>query len=146
MFSFACRKFQALIHKRHDLPLSAREEAFIAHHRTVCSECGRIERQGALALSILREATMEGEVRSNFDDRVLRLWRIRSVHDSLRFWSPAMVGALIAGIIALATIQIVSSSHQIPSFNIRGHEAIRMGNETPVLPDLDPTNTTRHTR
>lgn len=114
------------MHERNDRLLSEREEKFLAAHRLKCPECRLSERQSAFALGMLRLIAVEPEVAPNFNERVLRRWRVRSVQESLRFWSPAVLGGLVAALLVLASLQLVSRSSQLPTVKLNGHEARRL--------------------
>jgi len=135
----ACGRFQRLSLEAHDRELSLREEAFLVTHRHACAACRLAETQGALALSMLRMAAIEPEAAPQFEERVLRRYRIQTVQQSLGFWSPAIIGACVAGVLVLAALQIVSNSARLPALRSPGAEAHRTVDRAPAFPDLAAT-------
>lgn len=124
------------MHERHDRALSDREQQFLSMHRLKCEACRRSELQGAMALSMLRGSALEPELPANFNERVLRRWHVRSVQESLRFWSPALLGGLVAALLVLASLQLVSRSAQLPTVNLNGHEARRISPPDTVFTNI----------
>lgn|GEM_PF-1136737 len=119
---FGCTKYKRLSHERFDRDLSLAEREFIAKHRAVCSECRVVEAQGNTALNMLRMAAAEEPefegafATDHFEERVIRRLQIQTARESVRYWSPAFVGAAIAGLIVLTALQLVSvgSSGPVP--------------------------------
>lgn len=136
MSKLSCRKFKRLMHERFDRELSVKEQNFLQAHRTSCAECRLSEHQGALALSMLRTMAVEPELTPHFSERVIRRWHVSTVQDSLRFWSPAFLGALVAALLVLASLQLVSRSAQLPTVNLNGHEARRISPPDTVFPNI----------
>jgi len=89
-----------------------------------------------MALSMLRGAALEPELTPNFNDRLIRRWHVHSVQDSVRFWSPAFIGAVVAALLVLASLQLVSRSAQLPMVNLNGHEARRISQTDPVFSNI----------
>ncbi len=135
MGSWRCRRFRKLVDEDVRF-LSERESAFVAKHRAECAACRLAETQGALALSMLRMSAMEVEVAPSFEERVLRRYKVQRAHESLKFWSPALIGAAVAGVAVLAGLQIVLNSSNLPSLRPLSGEAHRLKDRTPVFPDL----------
>ena len=135
----SCRRFQRLAREDHDRVLTAREDEFMIKHRRSCTSCRLAETQGALALSMLRMAAIDAEPGPLFEQRVLRRYRIQIVHESLNFWSPAIIGACVAGVLVLAALQIVSNSSRLPAIRAPGTEAHRSIDRTPAFPEIFAT-------
>jgi len=85
---------------------------------------------------MLRTAALEPELPPNFNERVIRRWRVRSVQESIRFWSPAFIGAFVAALLLLASLQLVSRSAQLPTVNLNGHEARKISLQDPIFPNI----------
>ncbi len=79
---------------------------------------------------------IEPELTPNFSERVIRRWHVNSVQDSVRFWSPAFIGAVVAALLVLASLQLVSRSTQLPMVNLNGHEARRISPIDPIFPNI----------
>lgn len=124
------------MHERFDRQLSVRELSFLEAHRVTCPECRVSERQGALALSMLRNSAIEPELTPNFNERLVRRWHVQTVKNSLGFWSPAFVGAVVAALLVLASLQIVSQSGKFPTVTLNGHEARRINPPDTVFPNI----------
>ncbi|HZH97914.1 MAG TPA: hypothetical protein VEX38_03005 [Fimbriimonadaceae bacterium] len=134
---FGCRKFKRLSNETLDREPSASEARFLFRHRSVCRPCREEEEAGAQALDMLRSSALDVEPRPNFDERLLRRLKIQSVRTSLTFWSPAVLGAAVAGFLLLAALQMVAQSGNLPQFKLPGGEAKRIANPNSALPSLE---------
>lgn len=136
---FGCGKYRRLMNEKFDRALSLREREYMAQHRSVCTECRREETQGAFALNMLRLAAVEDEPMESglqFEERVLRRWRVQSTRESVRYWSPALFGAAIAGLTVLAALQLVSGRPGIPTTTHPSGE-VHLRNDPGRLPEID---------
>ena len=127
------------MNEKFDRDLTLKERSYMAQHRSVCSECRVQEAHTATALNMLRMAAATEDIPDNsivFEERVMRRWRIQSTRESVRYWSPAFVGAAIAGLTVLATLQIVSSRPTINGTTNPAGEA-RLERPTDRLPIID---------
>lgn len=127
------------MNEKFDRALSLREREYMAQHRSVCTECRREETQGAFALNMLRMAAVEDEPMESglqFEERILRKWRVQSTRESVRYWSPAFVGAAIAGLTVLAALQLVSGRPGIPSTTHPAGE-VRLQQDPGRLPEIE---------
>lgn len=135
------------MNEKFDRDLSLKEREFMARHKSVCTECHREEAQGACALNMLRMAAIgdeEVDYSPVFEDRVLRKWRVQSTRESVRYWSPAFVGAVLAGLTVLAALQVVSSKNVVPgTTNPAGEAKLQRGADRLPLIDLDKINRLR---
>jgi predicted anti-sigma-YlaC factor YlaD len=136
---FSCKRFRRLVHEDLDRELTIREQTFLEAHRRSCASCRLAATQGALALSMLRMAAMDPEPAPQFEERVLRRYKVEAVRASLQFWSPALVGALVAGVAVLAALQIVSNSARLPALPTPGGQAFREVGRSPAFPDIGRT-------
>jgi predicted anti-sigma-YlaC factor YlaD len=135
---FGCAKYRRLMNEKFDRGLEQREREFMAKHRAVCTECRREETQSANALNMLRMAAIEEDFDGGmvFEERVLRRWRVQSTRESVRYWSPAFAGAVIAGLTVLAALQIVTNRSTIPSTTNPAGE-VRLERSGASLPTID---------
>jgi hypothetical protein len=133
-----CTKFKRLANEKDDRELSHREIRFLSSHRRECAACRLAETQGAHALSMLRSASMDVDVTPGFEERILRRHKVQKVHESLRFWSPALIGAAVASVVVLASLQIVLNSSKLPTLRPPTGEAHRMVGPSPSFPDIIP--------
>jgi hypothetical protein len=131
-----CSRFKRLVNERNDRPLKDREIAFLARHRARCAPCRLAETQGAHALSMLRLSAMDVEVMPSFEERVMRRYKVQRVHESLRFWSPALIGAAVASVLVLAGLQIVLNSSRMPTLQPPTGEARRLIDHSPTFPEI----------
>ena len=111
---FTCKRFQRLVGEARDRTLSPREDAFVQQHRNACAPCRASEYDSGIALNMLRMSALEPEVDIHFDARVLRRLKVQTSRESIRYWSPALLGAAIAGISVLAAMQLISKSVEMP--------------------------------
>ena len=136
---FGCGKYRRLMNEKFDRTLGLTEREFMARHRSVCSDCRVNEAQSASALNMLRMAAIvevEDDGGVVFEERVMRRWRVQSTRESVRYWSPAFVGAVIAGLTVLATLQIVSNRPSMPSLTNPAGE-VRLERPNSRLPFID---------
>jgi len=106
-----------------DRELSPREEAFLQKHRLACADCNCAQSQSSIALNFLRAATIEVDVHPQFEERVIRRLKVQRTRESLRYWSPAVAGAFIAGLAVVAALQMITRSSDLPHFRIPGAES-----------------------
>jgi len=137
---FGCGKYRWLSYEALDRDLTPREEKFVARHECTCGRCEKHMSKGFAALNMLRGQALEASPKASFDERVLRRWRVISVRGSLGYWSPAMIGAAVAGLVILAALQMISQTSQLPAFSTPRGEA-RLA--TPAFPDTLDANTIR---
>jgi hypothetical protein len=134
---FGCGKFEWLALEAEDRPLSPAERRFVERHRGVCASCELTARQTSMALNMLREAALEPEVTPSFEDRVLRRHKLGQARASIRYWSPAVLGAAVAMVAVLAALQLVAQTAQLPDFRAPGADARRSDENTRVFPRLN---------
>ncbi|MCW5937923.1 MAG: hypothetical protein KIT11_11530 [Fimbriimonadaceae bacterium] len=90
---------------------------------------------------VLRENALDPDVGEQFDRRVLREWRLRSATKTIRFWTPALMGAAVAAMAVLAVLQLLLASPDVPRAELHGQEARR--SEPVAIPTmLDPSTGT----
>ena len=135
---FGCGRYRRLTNEKNDRVLELKEREFMARHRAVCDECRVYESQSSSALNMLRlAAVQEDEIETGlvFEERILRRWRVQSTRESVRYWSPAFLGAAIAGLTVLAALQLVTNRPQVPFSTHPGGEARleRMGEQLPLI-------------
>ena len=128
-----CRKCHRLRQKRAISSLSSFEEAWLEKHWQECPDCAAEEAADMEAMCALRASAPQVEVGSDFDAKLVRRIRLDRGARSLAYWSPAFVGAALAGIAALALIQVLSIKPVAKPAVLEGREARR--SELPVIPD-----------
>jgi hypothetical protein len=136
---FGCRKFKKLASDSQDRDLLMGEERFMDRHRSVCRPCRIAEHQTSLALNMLRASSLEAEPSEMYEERLIRKWHLQNVRSSVRYWSPAVFGAAIAGIAVLAALQMITQSSKMPSVPLQGgmQEARNIQKQSPAIPELD---------
>ncbi|MFI5387236.1 MAG: hypothetical protein ACHQ50_14085 [Fimbriimonadales bacterium] len=137
---FGCSKFKRLASEGLDRNLTPREEAFVQNHRKACANCSDLQSQSSLALNFLRASTIDIDVHPMFDERVIRRLRVQSSRESLRYWSPAVAGAFVAGLAVVAALQMITRSSELPHLRLGG-EARRIS-ITKISPALDQNPST----
>jgi hypothetical protein len=133
---FGCSKFHRLWNAQDERDLSSGEERFLNAHLSSCESCSEFVETCSKVLNLLREATLEPEVSTAFDDRVLRRARVQIVRESLGYWSPALIGAAIACVAIFASLQIATTPGQLQEANLPGGEAKRDVSQDDPLPSL----------
>lgn len=137
--NLACKRFQKLWNERDVRDLSPDEDRFVSQHRRDCEECACFESSSDGAMSMLRMATMEPEVSIGFEDRVIRKVKVQTVRESLGYWTPAMIGAGIACVAIVATLQIAASPVKLnPATLPAGEAKLDVDHERPI-PNLTLT-------
>lgn len=133
---FGCKKYSKLSYEKLDRELSDSERGFLQKHGAACAECGRAAEQGFIALNMLRECAMEAEVRPHFEERVVRSWKLEKVRSGFGYWSPAVLGAAVAGIVLLAAIQMIAQPSHLPNIRVPANSEARL-NTQPHFPELE---------
>jgi len=134
---FGCRKYRKLCYDRRDRWLAPKEMSFMSRHEAVCPTCERRMQVAVVALNMLRQETLEAGTRPNFDERVLRRFKVESMRLSLNYWSPALIGAAVGGLVVLAAMQMIAQSSHLPSFRVPAGEA-RLS--SPAFPNLETSD------
>ncbi len=92
-------------------------------HRLQCADCAEFERTACLSLNMLRGAALLPESAQGFDERLMRRLRVDNARASFRYWSPALVGALIACFALFAALQMITQPTRLKGVTIPGGEA-----------------------
>lgn len=111
---FDCKRFQKLVSESRDRELTPHEHHFLEAHRDDCLPCRISEHEVGAALNMLQAAVIEPEIDPHFDTRVLRRVQVQHTRDGVRYWSPALVGAAIAGLSVLASLQLIAKTAELP--------------------------------
>jgi hypothetical protein len=135
-FNFACKRFQKLWNEQDGRILSRSEQSFLDTHRAACPDCAEFEHSTDDAMQLLRSAALEPEVSVGFDDRVVRKVKVQSVRESIGYWSPALIGAGIACVAVIATLQIAATPVQLKSATLPAGEAKRDADHDRPIPNL----------
>lgn len=93
--------------------------------------------KAADAFNMLRSEAFEAMPLANYDDRLLRKHKLQTVRASVSYWSPAMLGAAVAGLVVLAAMQMIAQSSHLPSFKVPASEA-RLS--SPAIPSVERLN------
>ncbi|MCC6403733.1 MAG: hypothetical protein IT207_06950 [Fimbriimonadaceae bacterium] len=128
-----CHKCRRLRQKRAISSLSAFEEAWLQEHWLACPECAADEAADLQVRAVLRASASNIDASHDFDEKLLRRVRLDRGARTLAYWSPAFVGAALAGIAALALIQVLAFRPDPKPAVLEGREARRV--ELPVIPD-----------
>ena len=143
---FGCRRFRWLASEREDRDLTSQELKFFNSHRESCQECAVYAEQSHDVLDLLRGAAIhEVESTPMFEQRVIRRFRAQKVRESLRYWSPALTGAVIACVAIFATLSMVSRPDKLKSANLPTSSASRF-HEKNMTPCLELDELPRFTR
>lgn len=76
-------------------------------------------------MEALRGTRLNLRPSEGFDTRVVRRWKLQCERGSIKYWSPALVGAVAGGLALLAVIQILTqrpdpkASGAAPAFEAR---------------------------
>jgi hypothetical protein len=131
---FGCAKFKRLANEELDRDLRTAEIDFMEKHRLVCTACDEVQSQSSLAMNFLRAGVMEVDVHPQFEERIIRKLRVQTTRESIRYWSPAVAGAFIAGLAVIAALQMITRSAELPHTRFPYVESHRV---TTARPDLE---------
>ncbi len=126
MRRLACSKFQRLSLQARDRSLTESESCFVGAHRKSCVACLATERETVCALDLLTSTRYEVVVDDAFNARVLRMVKVTSGKDSWAYWSPAVVGAAIACVALIASLQLISKTSDSHRVDVSVSEAHRV--------------------
>jgi hypothetical protein len=140
-----CERFAHLSEEARDRDLSPAEARFLSNHATACESCQRMDSTLHYSLNLLRNASEEPEsdfqtVRK-FDQRLLRAYRVQQTSESVRYWAPAIFGAIAAALVFLALIAIVQIEPTTPPATLGESSASRTVVPNATYPDLELPNT-----
>lgn len=108
MKPLGCRRFGRLLNELADREATESESRFLERHRGVCSDCRKEEEAACLSLDLLRGAVFETDDEPLYERRIVRRARTIMVRDSLRYWSPALIGGTVAAGLLLAAVQALT--------------------------------------
>lgn len=83
---------------------------------------------------VFKEAAIRHDPGESFDKGVLREINLDRHFRTVRFWMPAIVSALVAGVAVLSAIEVVCFAPARKAVDVRGQEA-RM-DKGPTIPDF----------
>lgn len=84
--------------------------------------------------AILRQAAIDHEPCADFDKRVLNQVKLNFHARTLKFWAPAIFGALLAAVGLLATFEAIYFAPVSKPINFKGQEA-RSKVKEPLIPE-----------
>lgn len=139
-FLRTCDRFSYILNLSVDQPLRAEDQSFLDKHSLECKRCQALLRT-SMGLNMLRTCHAIEPESSDFafEDRVIRRFKLERSRKSLIYWSPAVVGAAIAGIAILAALQMIAAPQQMPVFRGSG-EAMKIEKPGPMIPEIELVN------
>lgn len=103
-----------MVNAERERELNQKELKFLSRHREACEDCFEYEESLTSSLSFLRSSALEPEALSDeFTWRVARKARLVQQRDSIRYWSPAFLGAAVACLVLLAALQLAERSNPV---------------------------------
>lgn len=129
MLGLDCRRAARLRATEEATPAQAE---WLARHESACARCAEAAEGMQMALAGLRAAALDPEPSEGFDDRLAMRFELYRRSRTLRFWAPAIVGAALAGVAALAIVELLSTAPEHRQPVLDGHEAKRV--ELPAIP------------
>ncbi len=124
MFS-KCNRYRRTKLLCEDGVASARQQAFVSRHESVCPRCVQEHALTRSALSALRAAVIEPQSDPSFESRFIRRWRVERRMRAVSYWMPAVAGAIVASVALLAVLQILFTSPARNDADMRNREASR---------------------
>jgi hypothetical protein len=74
---------------------------------------------------MLRSASIEPELPRTFDRRVIRRVQVQTVRESLSYWTPAIVGCVLAFIAIFSSLDLIAARKGYESIQLPAGEALR---------------------
>ncbi|MBS1718024.1 MAG: hypothetical protein JSS72_09875 [Armatimonadetes bacterium] len=140
---FGCSKFRYLASEARDILLSPKNRAFMDRHRAVCDECAAYENDLYCGLNFLGTYNLDVDLDgTRFVNRVMRRLHIFRARDTLRYWSPALMGAGIAAITIMLTIHLVVQGAISPQYSGSSFASTHKSNK--LFPLLNLQSQLRH--
>lgn len=121
-----CKRFWALSLACEERELTVAELQFQELHRASCPRCALNEDAQFDALSALRLSATTLEPSADFDERLMERLSNQRWKRAVGYWSPALLGAAVAAVVALFTIDLLASTSQSPSYRKPFGEARRI--------------------
>lgn len=121
-----CKRFSLLLHTLDERELTVAELQFLELHRANCVRCAQLEDAQGASLAALRQSDLDAEPSAAFDAVLLERLRQKPWKRTVGYWSPAVFGAAVAAVLALFTIDLLTSTAQSPSFRKPFGEARRI--------------------
>ncbi|MBL8048074.1 MAG: hypothetical protein JNJ45_05275 [Chthonomonas sp.] len=90
-------------------------------------------RAESMSLNLLRSLQEETEPSANFNERTLRRLRVANEQASLRYWSPAICGALVAVLILAAVLQVFNTPQLTAWSNPSSEARLTRDSQSPLL-------------
>lgn len=84
---------------------------------------------------LLQETAIDHDPGDSFDKSVLRTAKLDYHSRTLKFWAPALIGALVAALGLLATIEMVYFAPVAKPLILKGHEA-KAEKKPPLIPEV----------
>ncbi len=85
---------------------------------------------------VLQTGSIDFDPGEQFDSLVLREVKLDWHARTLKFWAPAIVSAIVAGLAVLSAIEVVCIAPSRKQADLHGKEARLERRQTPVIPDL----------
>lgn len=111
---------------------SEAEGEWMRAHEADCADCKAHVEAEARAFDALRACALEPEPSPEFDRKLAGKRLLAERSRTLRFWAPAFLGATLAGVAALALVQLLATTPEQRHPSLRGHEARRA--DLPQIP------------
>lgn len=85
--------------------------------------------------SLLQDSAIEHDPGDRFDQTVVRTAKLNYHARTLRFWTPAILGGLVAALGLLAAIEMVYFAPSAQPLILKGHEA-KAQRQQPLIPEV----------
>ena len=130
-----CDRFRRLTSESRDRNLAEAESNFLLDHRSTCQICAATENTMAMALNMLKDASLPVETPYAFDHRLERNAKVQVAKDSFRYWTPALISAVAAAVIVFSLVGVLNQERQDPVNSGQGSSVRRMipKSEFPIL-------------
>ena len=139
--SLRCSKFWKLWRQRDDRDLSIRQHGFLDRHRSSCTHCAQREQAELQSIIFLRGNDIKFESDANLDALILKAVIAQRQEKGVAYWAPAAVGAAVAALAVMATLQMISRSDELQPLSINGTEAKRVVNGFHEFPEWNVRGT-----
>lgn len=135
-----CRRYRRLRRLAEEAPVADSLARRMRAHEDSCAACRSAYEDEKEAIAAFVQCTVQTPEAppSGYEARLAAKARAQASVRTWRFWAPAMMGAALAGVAALALVQLLATKPVEHRPSLDGSEARRI--ELPLIPSGAATN------
>lgn len=123
--SLVCLQFRKLAREGQDRSFTEKEADLMEAHRAKCPRCADYETSMVGSLISLRGSELPIEAAEGYTMRVAKKAWVVCQRDTARYWSPALCGAAVAGLLLIALVQLANRGREVNYFRPTTQDARR---------------------